>query len=209
MTFLIADDHPFMLGGTKSFIEALNYTVVATCTDGKEAFRKIVELHPDFAILDINMPKMDGLEILECIRLKRLSVKVIFLTSHNEMSIYKKASEYHVNGYLLKNFAQEELAQCIDALVGGKTYLSKHIESNLIKDKNFIKDKMLEKLSFVESKIFDLVAQQKSTKEIADLLFLSEKSVEGYRSSIIEKLDLPKERNALLKFASQFYKSEE
>lgn len=206
MTFIIADDHPFMLAGTKTFIEAMNYSVLATCVNGSEAYAKIVEHEPRFAILDINMPDLDGMEVLERVRLKRLATKIIFLTSHNEMSIYKKASEFGVDGYLLKNFAQEELAQCIDALMEGKTYLSRHIDTALVKDKTYIKDSMLEKLSFVESKVFELVAQQKSTKEIAELLFLSEKSVEGYRSSIIDKLELPKERNALLKFASQFGK---
>lgn len=206
MTFLIADDHPFMLAGTKTFIEAMNYKVIGTSENGQDAYEKIVELQPRFAILDINMPELDGMEVLERVRLKRLATKIIFLTSHNEMSIYKKASEYGVDGYLLKNFAQEELSQCIDALMEGKTYLSKHIDTALVKDKTYLKDAMLEKLSFVESKVFELVAQQKSTKEIAELLFLSEKSVEGYRSNIIEKLDLPKERNVLLKFASQFGK---
>lgn len=204
MNFIIADDHPFTLAGTKLFIEALEYNVIATCSDGEVAWTKIRELKPDYVILDINMPGLDGIEILERIRLNRIPIKVIFLTSHNEMSIYKKANEYGVDGYLLKNFAQEELILCIDALSRGNSYLSKYIDSNLIHDKNYVKDSILEKLSFVESKVFELVSQQKSTKEIADLLFLSEKTVEAYRTSIIDKLELPKERNALLKFAGRF-----
>jgi len=204
MNFLIADDHPFTLAGTKSFIEESGHKVIATCTEGRTALEKIKKLLPDVAVLDINMPGLDGIELLELIRLNRLPVKVIFLTSHNEMSIYKKASEYGVDGYLLKNFAQEELSDCISTLLRGEEYLSPRISSNLIKDNQYHKDQILAKLNFVETKVFELVARQKSTKEIAELLFLSEKTVEAYRTNIIDKLDLPKERNSLLKFASKF-----
>lgn len=205
MKFIIADDHPFTLAGTKSYIEAIGYEVIATCLNGKEAFFKIRELKPDIAILDINMPEIDGIELLELIRSSNLKTKVIFLTSHNEMSIFKKASEFHVDGYLLKNFAQDELAECIETILNNEVYLSKRISTNLVEDKDYLKTRIIEKLTFAESKVFELVSQQKSTKEIADLLFLSEKTVEGYRTSIIEKLELPKERNSLLKFASKFY----
>lgn len=204
MKFIIADDHPFTLTGTKSYIESMGCEVIDTATDGMIAFEKIRTQLPDVAILDINMPGLDGIALLERIRSNRIPVKVIFLTSHNEMSIYKKASEYGVDGYLLKNFAEEELAQCVQVLRLNGTYLSPRINTILIEDKSFVKDSLLEKLSFVEVKVFELVAQHKSTKEIADLLFLSEKSVEGYRTSIIEKLEIPKEKNALLKFASKF-----
>ncbi len=204
MKFIIADDHPFTLTGTKSYIESMGCEVIDTAADGMIAFEKIRTQLPDVAILDINMPGLDGIALLERIRANRIPVKVIFLTSHNEMSIYKKASEYGVDGYLLKNFAEEELAQCVQVLRLNGTYLSPRINTILIEDKSFVKDSLLEKLSFVEVKVFELVAQHKSTKEIADLLFLSEKSVEGYRTSIIEKLEIPKEKNALLKFASKF-----
>lgn len=204
MKFIIADDHPFTLTGTKSYIESMGCEVIDTASDGMIAFEKIRTQLPDVAILDINMPGLDGIALLERIRANRIPVKVIFLTSHNEMSIYKKASEYGVDGYLLKNFAEEELAQCVQVLRLNGTYLSPRINTILIEDKSFVKDSLLEKLSFVEVKVFELVAQHKSTKEIADLLFLSEKSVEGYRTSIIEKLEIPKEKNALLKFASKF-----
>lgn len=204
MKFIIADDHPFTLTGTKSYIESMGCEVIDTATDGMIAFEKIRTQLPDVAILDINIPGLDGIALLERIRANRIPVKVIFLTSHNEMSIYKKASEYGVDGYLLKNFAEEELALCVQVLRLNGTYLSPRINTILIEDKSFVKDSLLEKLSFVEVKVFELVAQHKSTKEIADLLFLSEKSVEGYRTSIIEKLEIPKEKNALLKFASKF-----
>lgn len=208
MKFIIADDHPFTLTGTKSYIESMGCEVIDTASDGMIAFEKIRTQLPDVAILDINMPGLDGIALLERIRANRIPVKVIFLTSHNEMSIYKKASEYGVDGYLLKNFAEEELAQCVQVLRLNGTYLSPRINTILIEDKSFVKDSLLEKLSFVEVKVFELVAQHKSTKEIADLLFLSEKSVEGYRTSIIEKLEIPKEKNALLKFASKYASDE-
>ncbi len=204
MRFLIADDHPFTLTGTKHFIEELGYENVETAKDGLIAFEKLKQSNIDIFISDINMPQIDGIELLEKIRTLNIPTKVIFLTSHNEMSIYKKASEFGVNGYLLKNFAQEELAQCIQVVLNQGIYLSSRIQNDLVKDKTFIKDELLKNLSFIEVKIFELISKQKSSKEIAELLFLSEKSVEGYRTNIIEKLDLPKERNSLLKFATTF-----
>lgn len=201
MNFIIADDHPFTLNGTVAFVKSLGHTVVDTAQNGTEALRLINKWKPELAILDINMPGLNGLELLEQIHLNCLPVKVICVTSHNEMSIYKKAIEYGAMGYVLKNYAEVELENCINTIAKGKSYVSPKLNGDLTIDKSYIKNEALRKLSFIEAKILELIAQQKTTKAIAELLFMSEKTVEGHRANIIAKLNLPQEKNALMKWA--------
>lgn len=205
MTILIADDHPFTLQGTKSFVESYGYNVTDTCSNGVSALNLILLHLPDIAILDINMPGLDGLEVAKKVQEAKISTKVILLTMHKEMTIYKKATNYGIFGYILKEHAQIELERCLLEVKQGKKYISSFLEDDLIAttDGNLGE---LSNLSFAEKKILEQVAQQKTSKQIADLLFLSEKTVEGHRSKIIEKLGLPKEKNALLKWVLQNYK---
>lgn len=204
MHFVIADDHPLSLLGTQVLLESIGYVVLESCNNGQTAWSAIKRLKPDFVILDISMPEMSGLEISEKIRLHQIPTKIILLTSHKELSIKKKADELGINAYLLKEFALEELSQCIQYLLQNDTYISPRIRFGLKKDVDYQKNEVLNQLSFSERKIFELIAQQKTTKEIANLLFLSEKTIEAHRASIIRKLGLKPEKNTLLKFATQF-----
>ncbi len=199
MKIVIADDHPLTLNGTKLFVESLKYNVVEVAQNGINALNLIKIHNPDLAIIDINMPGLDGLEILKIVKENKLKTKIILLTMHKESSIYQKAIEYGVDGYILKEFASNELNICIEEISIGKKYLSKIIESDLILD-NENMEGGLSKLTVSEKKILELIAQQKTSKQIGELLFISEKTVEGHRSKIIEKLELPKEKNAILKW---------
>ena len=202
MRILIADDHPFTLIGTKNFLESFGYKIIDTCTNGITALNLIHLHHPNIAVLDINMPGLDGLDVLKKVHEDRLNTKVILLTMHKEMTIYKKATEYGVFGYILKEHAQTELEKCLHEVRKGNRYVSEHLEEDLVKDQNS-DFPLLHKLSVSERKIVELIAHQKTSKQIAELLFLSEKTVEGHRSNIIEKLGLPKEKNTLLIWAMQ------
>lgn len=204
MNILVADDHPFTLQGTKSFVESYGYKVTDTCSNGTSALNLILLHLPEIAILDINMPGLDGLEVAKKIQEAKIRTKVILLTMHKEMTIYKKASQYGIFGYILKEHAQAELEHCLLEVKKGNKYISSLLEDDLIAcaDQNLGK---LTTLTFSERKILEQVANQKTSKQIADLLFLSEKTVEGHRGKIIEKLGLPKEKNALLKWAIQNY----
>ena len=118
------------------------------------------------------------------------------------MTIYNKAKEYNIYGYILKEYAQNELENCFLAIKSGNCYYSEFIQATLIKDRE--KDlSELSQLTFSERKIITLIAEQKTSKQIAEMLFLSIKTVEGHRSNIIEKLGLPKEKNTLLVWAIQ------
>lgn len=207
MHFVIADDHPLSLLGTQVLIESLGYVVLEVCKDGEMAWNSIKRLKPDFVILDISMPKLNGLEISEKIRVHQLSTKIILLTSHKEKSVFDYAKELDVNAYLLKQYALEELKNCIKHLLTNDYYKSSRIKFDLEEDVNYKKNKVLSQLSFSERKVFELIIEQKTTKEIANLLFLSEKTIEAHRSAIIRKLGIESERNALLKYAAQFKNS--
>jgi DNA-binding NarL/FixJ family response regulator len=202
MKILIADDHPFTLQGTKSFVESYGYKVTDTCSNGVSALNLITLHQPDIAILDINMPGLDGLDVAQKIQESKLKTKVILLTMHKEMTIFNKATEFGIYGYILKEYAQTELEKCLKEVEKGNRFVSEFLEKDLFVDtKNQNND--LAKLTLSERKIIEMIALQKTSKQIAELLFLSEKTVEGHRSNIIEKLGLPKEKNTLLKWTIQ------
>jgi DNA-binding NarL/FixJ family response regulator len=202
MKILIADDHPFTLQGTKSYVESYKHTVIDTCSNGMSALNLIGLHSPDVAILDINMPGLDGLDVAKKVFENKLKTKVILLTMHKEMTIYKKATEYNIYGYILKEHAHTELKKCLQEVEKGNRYVSQFLQDDLITDV-VNGNNELSKLTLSERKIVELIAQQKTSKQIAELLFLSEKTVEGHRTHIIEKLGLTKEKNTLLKWAIQ------
>lgn len=200
MSILIADDHPFTLQGTKVFVESLGYMVSDICSNGITALNLIHSHRPNISILDINMPGMNGLDVLEKVYKEKLRTKVVLLTMHREMSIYKRANKLGVYGYILKNYAQEELGICLKVVMANRQYISPLITQELVIDTTHT-DEATAKLTFAENKILELVGKQYSSKQIADMLFIAEKTVEGHRRNIIEKLGLPKEKNSLLVWA--------
>jgi DNA-binding NarL/FixJ family response regulator len=200
MKILIADDHPFTLMGTKMYVESLGYQVQDTCSNGIAALNQIKIHRPDIAILDINMPGATGLEILAKIAKDKAKTKVILLTMHKERSIFKKASELGVAGYILKELAQVELGTCLIEVQAGRQFVSPELKKELVQDDGEHSSDH-QSFTLAENKILELIAQQKTSKQIADLLFISEKTVEGHRRNIIQKLNLPKEKNALLIWA--------
>ena len=201
MSILIADDHPLTLYGTQAFVTSLGYKVVHICTDGQEAFEWIIMHQPTMAILDISMPQMDGLEVLEKLHQRGISTRIILFTMHKEATIYKRAKNMGLSGYLLKEGSEDELKLCLETVAQGGKYMSKLI----LKEVNKHQNSESEELTFAEKKVLELIAQQKTSKQIGDLLFISEKTVEKHRSNIIQKLNLPKEKNILLHWAMKHF----
>jgi DNA-binding NarL/FixJ family response regulator len=201
---IIADDHPFTLLGTQTAVENLGYRVVETCQNGIIALNTILAIAPDLALLDVNMPGLTGLEICEELQTKRSQTKVVLITMHNERAVYLKAQEYGVSAYLLKEYAATEIEACLQMVLSGRKYVSKHLAGNLSTETaaENSSDKM-SLLSRAERKIVQLIAQEYNTKAIAEKLFISERTVEGHRNNIIRKLELGKDKNALLFWASK------
>ncbi len=198
---LISDDHPFFLMGIKVYLEQSGHHICEMCNNGINAYNLILHHNPDLALLDMSMPGMNGLEILEKLQTATVRTKVILLTMHKELTIFNKAKALNVKGYVLKEFSTDVLEECVNVVLSGGTWFSKELTNSLLHDLPTTEENILNKLSFAEKRILELVAQQHPTKEIASMLFISEKTVENHRSNIIKKLGLPTEKNALLKWA--------
>ena len=204
MKLLIADDHPIFRSGLKSLlVDYYKEAIIIECTNGAEALEGIKKEKPDISILDINMPEIDGLEVCNIVIKENLQTKVVILTMYRDSEMLKKAFHLGSFGYLLKDFATKEIIECIDHVMKDIKYigpgLDKHYSTYLQEDK-VKKDivGLLKNLSQAELKTLKLVSQNKTSKEIAELLFLSEKTIENYRSRICQKLQLPPRNNSLL-----------
>ena len=201
---LIIDADETLRENFKYVLEKKGYEV-QTAQDGIDGLEKLEGYTPNLIILDINMPGLDGLDVAKKVFENKLKTKVVLLTIHKEMTIYKKATEYNIYGYILKEHAHTELKKCLQEVEKGNHYVSRFLQDDLIIDV-VNGNNELSKLTLSERKIVEFIAQQKTSKQIAELLFLSEKTVEGHRTNIIEKLGLPKEKNTLLKWAIQHVK---
>lgn len=193
-TIIIADDHPLLLKGLKEFLSENGLNILREATNGTEAMKLIENLKPDLAILDLQMPGMTGLEIAKHCQTKKLNTNIILLTLHKELYIYHEARNLNISGYLLKEFATEELLNCIQKVLSGQYYFSKR----LLLDECDDRISLIGNLTPSEIKILRLIAIGSSTKEIAEKLFLEEITVDKHRSNMINKLQLDKKHNALL-----------
>ncbi|EPR72157.1 two-component response regulator [Winogradskyella psychrotolerans RS-3] len=126
-TIILADDHPLLLNGTKEFLEKKWYNVIDTATDGNTAYNKIVELQPDIAILDFDMPKLNGLEVAQQIKRKKIRTKVIILTLHKQGSILKEVG-LSIHGYVTKDSALQELEACLESVNNNINYVGQKLK---------------------------------------------------------------------------------
>ena len=198
-TIITADDHPLLLKGLNDFLIEKKFNIIGSGINGKEAYDLIVKENPDIAILDIQMPLMTGLDIAKECKLNNINTKIILITFHKEKVLFQKANELNIFGYILKEFAIEEIETCIKSVTEGIPYFSPKIKSLL--GINPYKDSYFNNLTPSEKKILKLIAKDKTNKEIASLLFISYRTVEKHRSNIISKLKLEHKTNSLLKWA--------
>lgn len=193
-TIVIADDHPILLTGTKAFLESKRFKIVATALDGNEAYNAIIKHAPDIAILDFDMPKLNGLEVAAACHKNEVSVNIIILTLFKEEAIINEVGNT-IDGYLLKEDALQEIELCIDEVLAGNTFVSKNITDGIhFSDAN----ESLKELTVAESKILRYLAKNFSSSQIAEELFISKRTVEKHRSNIIKKLEIPPTQNGLL-----------
>ncbi len=202
---LIADDHPIFRNGLRQIIEAApNLKVIEEAADGDSALELIRQLQLDVAVLDVEMPGKDGLEVVRALRDRGMRVKVILLTMYDDEQFFNGALDLGVMGYVLKNSAVTDIVSCIKAVVEGKNYISPTLSNYLInrgrRDESSGGQSALTKLTETERRILRMIAEYKTSKEIAAELFISPRTVEHHRENMSEKLDI-KGRNALLKFA--------
>ena len=194
-SIIIADDHPLILKGLKDFLLEQNFNVIATAEHGKKAFTLIKAHNPDIAILDINMPHLSGIEIAEKCLEEGLHSKIVIITFEKDETLYQKAKELNIFGYVLKEFALNEIENCIESVIANKPYFSpellKFLESETPPDG-------FDKLTPTEKKVVHLIADNKTGSNIADILQISIRTVEKHKSNVIKKLGLPHKQNSLL-----------
>lgn len=205
---LIADDHPIFRSGLKQVIESSpRFKVAGEAADGRTALDLIEALNPAVVVLDINMPELDGLAVMHEVRHKRLPGEFVFLTMHNDEATFNKAMSLGVRGYVLKDSAATDIVNCLNAVIAGQSYTSSALISYLLKRSfgrktSAEREHGLDDLSPTERNILRLVAEYKTSKEIADELCIHYRTVENYRSQICTKLNLHGS-HALIKFALQ------
>jgi len=203
---LIADDHPVVRQGLRQTIETdRGLKIVGEAGDGGVALEQIKTLLPQVAVLDIDMPVKDGFAVATAIREENLPVVIIFLTIHREEELFQAAMDMGVKGYVLKDSATTDIIAGIKTVAGGQPYISPSLSAYLINRRArsvaLIKEKPgIEELTPMERRVLKLIAEDKTSKEIAKELFISYRTVETHRTNISRKLELHGSL-ALIKFA--------
>lgn len=191
---IIADDHMMIREGLKQLLE-LDGTmkVIAEANDGEECLNLLnKKIHPDILLLDINMPKKNGIEVLEYIKQNKIPVKVLILTVHNEVEYLLKAVDIGIDGYLLKDSSYDELKEAIDVVISGNTYIQPSLLPALnesMEDYALDKEK-IEWLTKRELDVLRLISEGCSNKKISDELTISERTVKNHISHIFRKIDV-------------------
>lgn len=191
---IIADDHMMIREGLKQLLE-LDGTmkVIAEANDGEECLNLLnKKIHPDILLLDINMPKKNGIEVLEYIKQNKIPVKVLILTVHNEVEYLLKAVDIGIDGYLLKDSSYDELKEAIDVVISGNTYIQPSLLPALnesMEDYALDKEK-IECLTKRELDVLRLISEGCSNKKISDELTISERTVKNHISHIFRKIDV-------------------
>lgn len=192
---LIADDHKILREGLKSLLEKQpDFAVVAEAQDGLGAISAAKKHKPDIAILDIGMPDLNGIEVTRRIRSEMADTRVIALSMHADRRFVMGILEAGANGYLLKDSAFAELISAVTTVAKGKMYLSPSIAETVVKNSLEKLDRKNEGSSVLlsgrEREVLQMIAEGKSTKEIALKLFVSTKTVETHRKQIMDKLNI-------------------
>ena len=190
---MITDDHSMIREGLKNLLELDgDIEVIAEAVDGEDCLDKLLTVTPDVLLLDINMPKMNGLVVLKKLKERKSKVKVLVLTVHNETEYLMKAVEIGINGYVLKDSESAELKKAICAINDGENYIQPSLipslNSKMIeKNEDEIK---IESLTKRELQVLKELAIGKFNRDIAKEMEISERTVKNHISSIFKKLDV-------------------
>ena len=206
ITVLIADDHPTFRSGLKQVIESVSeFKLVHEAANGADALRGIRTLRPTVAVLDLNMPEMDGLQVARVAQTEGIATAIIFLTMYQDEDLFNEAMNLGAKGYVLKESASSDILDSLRAGAAGRFYLSPAISDFLLRrrtaDAGFHSGNPgLARLTPAERRVLRLIASDKTSKEIAAELGLSPRTIENHRTNICAKLDL-RGVHSLVKFA--------
>lgn len=187
---ILADDHEMVRQGLRALLEQENFAAVGEAADGREAVRLCETLHPEIAVLDLSMPVLNGIFAAREITRSSPRTKVILLTQHTEDHLVLEALRAGVTGYVLKTRASSELVQALRAVARGEMYLTQSISRAVVNAYLSKADLPERPLSDRERQVLQLVAEGKTTKEIATMLGISVNTAESHRSNMMEKLGI-------------------
>ena len=203
---LIVDDHPVFRRGLREIIgESSGFQIVGETSDGVTALRLAKELKPDIAVVDIDMPQMNGLETVRAFQKHGLSVNVIFLTMYKEEDMFNAAMDLGIKAYIVKDNAADEILTALEKVAIDEPFISQSMSNMGQRRNDRVKELLLSKpqiedLTAAERRILKLIAEDHTSKEIADKLQISTKTIENHRQNICHKLRLHGS-HSLLKFA--------
>lgn len=205
-SLLIADDHPIFRKGLVSLIkDSFPNMDIMEASDGKEAIDFLESKLFSVAILDIDMPEKSGLDVLDFIRLNEIETSAVILTMHNDELFFNEAFDRGALGFVLKEDSSLEIIDCIQSMLMKHSFVSKKLMPFLHNRHTFSAQlgaikQALATLTPAELSTLKLVSENRSSKEIAELIFVTEKSVENYRSRICKKLNISGGSNTLYKW---------
>lgn len=203
---LIVDDHPLFRNGLRQVIQGdARFELAGEAANGEAAWQSILATKPDVAVLDINLPGLTGLEVARKVHEKKLRTRVIILTMLKEEDLINRALDFGVSGFVLKENAVEDIVNAITTAAAGGHYLSPAVSGFLVRRRNRAEALTahkpgLDDLTRAERRILKLIAEKKTSKEIAAELFISPRTVDAHRANISIKLDLHG-THSLLQFA--------
>ncbi|MFZ4619540.1 MAG: response regulator transcription factor [Bacteroidota bacterium] len=204
--FICADDHPIVRQGMQMILERNpSLQCIGQASDGEHAMQ-LIRLHkPVIAILDMDMPKMNGLDVARAIQKEHIDTAVIIMTAHKDGMVMREAMKNGVRGFVVKENAVTEVLTCVDTVLNGGRYVSPVMTEYFLSQSNAddaarTTEEGMTSLTLTERKVLRLVAKNKPSREIAEELFISHRTVENHRNNICKKLNISGS-NALLRFA--------
>jgi len=193
---LIAEDHLMVRSGIRALLEKSgDLNILGEASNGQEAVEMVEKLKPDVLIMDIMMPRLNGIQAAENIRKLKLPTQILLLSMYSDEGLVYQALQSGVRGYVLKSSVSDELLWAVQAVAKGKTYLSSQISEIVVESAVHPRPAgqdhdPISNLSPREKEILQLIAEEHTSGEIAALLFISEKTVEKHRASLMEKLNV-------------------
>jgi two-component system, NarL family, response regulator NreC len=187
---VLADDHVLVRQSLKTLLEREGFLVVGEASDGQEALRHVQSVQPDIAVMDISMPILNGLNAARELSRSSPKTKTILLTQHDEGQYISEALEAGVKGYVLKNQVASDLLMAIRQVSRGQVYLSPGVSNAVMEAYQCKSEKSKNPLTSRERQVLQLIAEGKSTKDVAALLGISVKTAESHRTRLMQKLDI-------------------
>lgn len=198
---MLADDHRMLREGLRRSMADQGFDVVGEARDGEEAVRLAEDLHPDVILMDVTMPEMDGVEATRQIKQDRSDVRIVMLTMHADQEVLASAIRAGASGYLVKDCSTEEIASAVRMAASGETALSPQLAASMLDEVRKLdqpaneEDRVITKR---EEEVLQLIADGCSTPEVAERLYISQKTVKNHLASIYQKLDARDRTQAVL-----------